>query len=153
MKKSAKVLNKQNEKLDVLIEGSEKSPVVVVFSHGLGAGKGETYSYFSDIAKTISSEYITVRFDYSGYGQSEGEEVDVTYYKQRDDLSSILDYVSKNFSNKDIYIIAHSMGTFITLLLNDNRVKKAALTGIPNTNTEYIVKKVAERIRSRDGSH
>jgi pimeloyl-ACP methyl ester carboxylesterase len=144
------ILNLNNEKLDTLIEGNEKSPVTIVMAHGLGTNKHETAGQFDAIAAGLVATYRVVRFDFSGFGKSEGKTEDFDYQKSAQDLNSVLSYVTEIYGG-DIYIIAQSMGCFITALLNPKGVKKTILMGIPNSNTAYIIDRLAKRISSRLG--
>lgn len=132
------ILNPHSEKLDTLVEGNESSNITIVMAHGLG------------IAVALATQYRVVRFDFSGFGKSEGKTEDFDYHKSAQDLSSVLGYVTKTYGG-ETYIIAQSMGCFITALLNPKGVKKTILMGIPNSNIEYIIDTLAKRISSRPG--
>lgn len=144
------IANSKNEKLDVLVEGNEKSTITIVMVHGLGTDKHETAGLFDDIAVALIDTYRVVRFDFSGFGKSEGKTEDFDYYKHADDLAAILSYVQKIFPGS-VYIIAQSMGTFVTALLNPKGITKTIFTGIPNSNTEYIINRLMKRFASKSG--
>lgn len=150
MCQNIKILNPSNEKLDVLVEGNEKSDITVVMVHGLGTDKHETAGMFDDIAQVLTSTYKVVRFDFSGFGKSEGKTEEFDYHKHAGDLKTILEYVKQTYKGAT-YIIAQSMGTFVTALLNPREIKKTIFTGIPNSNTEYIIDRLKKRIMSRPG--
>jgi len=144
------ILNSHNEKLDTLVEGNEESSTTIVMAHGWGTDKHETAGQFDDIALGLIDTYRVVRFDFSGFGKSEGKTEDFDYKKSAEDLNSILEYIKETYKG-EIYIIAQSMGCFITALLNPKGVKKTILMGIPNSNTEYIIERLTKRITSRSG--
>ncbi|MBI3366766.1 alpha/beta fold hydrolase [Candidatus Roizmanbacteria bacterium] len=123
---------------------------MVVFVHGFGTQKDESYGYFVDIAKALYSVYRVVRFDFSGYGKSQGRQEDSNYGKQAGELEIILEWTRKNFGGK-IYIIAQSMGTFVTALLSPHKVDKIVFTSIPNSNIEYIIECLKKRFTTRPG--
>ncbi len=145
-----RIKNKFGEELDTLVEGKDSADTTVVFVHGFGTQKDESYGYFVDIAKSLHNNYRTVRFDFSGYGKSGGKQEDANYQKHADDLQIILDWAKKTFSDK-IYIIAQSMGCFVTALLSPDQVEKTVFTSIPNTNVEYIVERFKQRFMTRPG--
>ena len=151
MNKSVKILNKNGERLDVLIEGNLESKVTIVFVHGLGVTKDESFQYFVDISKELQSLYRIVRFALSGYGLSEGKQEDANYIKHADDLDKILKYIRTNIGN-EIYLLAHSMGCFVTSLLSPEGVTKSVFTGLPNHNVEYLKGRLIQRILGRKGS-
>jgi len=146
------ISNPQNEKLDVLVEGNEKSTTTIIMVHGLGTDKHETAGQFDYVTQELSDHYRIVRFDFSGFGKSEGRTEDFDYFKHAEDLKAVLSYTKQTFGGA-IYIIAQSMGTFVTALLNPKDVVKTVFMGIPNSNTEYIIDRLQKRIASRPGAH
>jgi len=144
------ILNPHHERLDVLIEGNEKSSVTIVMVHGLGTDKHETTGMFDDISVGLTDIYRVVRFDFSGFGKSEGKTEDFDYYKHADDLKVVLEFVKKSYGGT-IYIIAQSMGTFVTSLLNPKGITKTIFTGIPNSNSEYIIDRLMKRFATKPG--
>lgn len=149
---SCKVNNPSGEKLDVLIQGSDKSTITVIMVHGLGVDKHETGGMFDDIAHSLSATYRVVRFDFSGFGKSEGKTEEFDYHKHAADLGSIICYVNETYGGT-LYIIAQSMGTFVTSLLNPQGIPKTIFTGIPNSNTKYIMDRLIKRYTAKPGAH
>jgi len=141
-----KIPNKKNELLDVWIEGNTKATTTIVLVHGLGIGKHG--DYFDTVSKVLSKNYRIVRFDFSGCGESEGKMEEKNLKKWSEDLAEIIYYVKNTFKG-EIYIIAHSMGTFTTTLLKKYDFNKIVLTGTPNSNTNYIIKFISENIKKR----
>lgn len=146
-----KIYNHKKEKLDVLVEGNNKAKTTVIFVHGIGTNKHETAGYFDEIASALNFQYRTVRFDFSGYGKSEGKQEEADFNKQSQDLESVIMFVRQNYEC-DIYILAQSMGIFVTSLLSPDGIAKTIFTSIPNSNTEYIIAILADRFRKRKGS-
>jgi pimeloyl-ACP methyl ester carboxylesterase len=146
-----KIINKYNEKLDTLVEGDVNSDITIVFAHGFGTDKHENFEFFDDLAAALKNDYRIVRFDFSGYGKSEGKDEDVTYEKHAADLNSVLEYVKDHFPGK-IYILAHSMGTYDTALLSPDGVEKTVFTGIPNDSYTYSYDRLKKRLTTRPGA-
>lgn len=154
MKKIEPVIkNKFSEKLDTWVEipdGIVKANVVMV--HGFGTSKHETAHYFDDISiALINSNFRVIRFDLSGYGNSEGKQEDACYSKHIGDLSCIVEYVKKEFV-EPIYIFAQSMGCFVTALAAPSGITKTLMTGLPNTDPQIIIDRVSARFGSRPGA-
>ena len=145
-----KLLNKKDELLDVLIEGKEDASHTIIFVHGFATDKHETAFYFDDIAVALKNNYRIIRFDFSGCGFSQGQLQEKDYQKWADDLDVILDYVKTKYQTK-IYIIAQSMGCFITSLLDKDGIEKTIFTGIPNDNIPYIIDHLFNRFGTRQG--
>lgn len=150
MESSLKINNKQGERLDVLVEGNESSEVTIVFVHGFGVDKHETAGFFDDIAGALKDKFRVVRFDFSGCGKSEGKSEDMDYKKQASDLATVIEYVRKEYKGK-IYILAQSMGTFVTALLSPDGIEKTVFIGIPNNNTDYMIERLIKRFANRPG--
>lgn len=137
MQEEVLITNIFGESINTLIEGNPTAPVTVIFIHGFGADKNEGGNYFTDIAQALADNYRIVRFDFSGYGNSEGKQEEVNYEKQAKDLEAVLSYVKKNFDG-EIYLYAHSMGCFITAMLSPENIKKTVFSSIPNYNTQHL---------------
>jgi pimeloyl-ACP methyl ester carboxylesterase len=154
MKKTEpEIKNNAGEKLDTWVEAPEgvvKGNVIMV--HGFGTNKGETAGYFDDISRAlVNDNFRVIRFDFSGYGKSEGRQEDVCYSKQVDDLKAILEYVKKNFE-EDIFLFSQSMGAWVTSLYSPTGIKKTIFTGIPNSNIKDQFERFTNRFRKRPGA-
>lgn len=146
-----KIKNIFGENLDVLIEGNPKSKKVIIFVHGFGTDKNEGFASFLDLSHYLKKDYLTIRFDLSGYGKSEGKDYEFQFQKAAGDVDSIIRYARKNYKNKEINIIAHSLGAFVVSILSPHNIKKIVFTSIPNANTEFIIKELKQRILSKGG--
>ncbi len=150
MIKSEKIKNKEKELLDVLVEGPDNPRATIIFVHGFATDKHETASYFDDLSAAFSGEFRIVRFDFSGCGKSEGKLEKKDYQKWGEDLQAVIDYVNRIYK-ENTYILAQSMGCFVTSLLAPKGIEKTAFTGIPNSNPEYIIESLFKRFASRPG--
>lgn len=152
MQKYLRIPNEEGEELDTLIEGNEQAKATIIFVHGFATDKHETARYFDNIAEVLTKDYRIVRFDFSGCGKSEGKTELINYEKQAGDLDNVIDFVKKNYQGK-IYILAQSMGCFVTALLNPQGIEKTIFTGLPNSNTAFITNRLIQRFGSRLGGH
>lgn len=147
------IKNVSGEKLDTWVEipdGSIKATVIIV--HGFGTDKHETAGYFDDISKSlVDDNFRVIRFDFSGYGQSDGRQEDACYSKHIGDLNAVIEYAKSNFADP-LYLFAQSMGCFITALASPTGIAKTLMTGIPNSNTQYIIDLFVKRFGSRVGA-
>lgn len=146
------IKNKLGEKLDTWVEipeGAVKASVIMV--HGFGTSKHETANYFDDIsAALVNDNFRVIRFDFSGYGKSEGSPIDVCYAKHSKDLQIIIDWVKQHHHEK-ICIFAQSMGCFVTAITLPTDITKILMTGIPNANPQFIVDRFSERYGNKPG--
>lgn len=145
-----KIPNNQNELLDLWIEGNEEAKKTVIFVHGFGVDKHETAGYFDDLTQALS-DFRVIRFDFSGCGESEGRLEEKDYQKWSEDLETVIDYVKNNYKG-NYYILAQSMGCFVTSLSNPSGIGKTIFTGIPNSNTKFIIERITRRFVSRKGA-
>ncbi len=146
-----KIKNLFGENLDVLIEGNFDSNRILIFVHGFGTDKNEGFATFLDLANYLNNDFITIRFDLSGYGESEGDECEFQFQKAAGDVDSVIRYARRNYPDKEIFIVAHSLGTFVVSILSPHKIKKTVFTSIPNSNTDFIIQEIKKRIISKGG--
>ena len=146
-----KVPNEFGEELDVLVEGQESAPEMIVFVHGYGTDKDEGFSSFIDLSNAFKDEYLNIRYDQAGYGKSGGEDQAFHLQKAAGDLRSILRWAQEKYPGKKVNIFAHSLGVFTTLLLSPSDVERFGLTSIPNSDTKYVIENLQKRIREVGG--
>lgn len=144
-----KIKNIFGENLDVLIEGNPKSKEVLIFVHGFGSDKDEGFASYLDLAKYFRDDFLTIRFDLSGYGESEGAENEFQFQKAAGDVDLVIRYARKTYKNKEINIVAHSLGAFVVSILSPYMIKKTVFTSIPNSNTEFIISELKKRIKAK----
>ncbi len=88
---------------------------LIIMIHGLGAHKSAHGDIFGDIESLLAeSHYHTLRFDFSGCGQSDGEKGSLTLAQARDDLESIHFWAERK-EYKDVVYIAEGLGAAIAL--------------------------------------
>lgn len=146
-----KIANSSGEKLDVLIEDKKDADITLMLAHGFGADKHESFHLFDDFSKALSPHFRILRFDFSGYGQSEGKQEEVDYQKHAQDLKAVLNYVQKTYPGQ-IYLYAHSMGCFVTALLNPSGIQKTIFGAPPSIATDTI-NIVKNRILAKKGEY
>ena len=97
-----------------------EKPPVVILSHGFTSSKGEMTS----LAKGYAVNGIaSVRFDFLGSGESDGDSTDMSVRTEVEDLNAILDYV-KTLDEVDtdhIVLSGNSMGGLVTALTGAQR--------------------------------
>lgn len=102
----------------VVRAGGEESAALIIF-HGFGGdfgyGEGDLYSLIAK--KAVDHGVSAVRFDFSGYGKSEGKFEDMDIFREMLDAIAILNYVRKLPYVTDIYLLGHSMGGVIAGML------------------------------------
>ena len=96
----------------------EKGAALIIF-HGFGgdSGYGENDLYNLIAEKAADCGSSVVRFDFSGYGKSEGRFEDMDIFREILDAIAILNYVRALPYVTDIYLLGHSMGGVIAGML------------------------------------
>ena len=94
MVKSMYIKNENNEKILVEVYEPIEIKQTIVFCHGItGCRKGRTMNdnYFQTLANQLMEKsYKVVLFDFTGHGESEGNDYDVTISKSTKDLKNVL---------------------------------------------------------------
>ncbi len=146
-----KIKNIFGEDLDILIEGNNRSKDIIIFVQGFGTDKNERFASFLELALDLENDYLLIRFDLSGYGESGGKDSEFQFQKAAGDVDSVIRYARKNYPAKNINIIAHSLGTFVVSVLSPYKIRKIIFTSIVNSNTKFVSKELKKRILSKGG--
>ena len=125
-------INGDHGKLSAVIQrpDNQKKYPLVILLHGFTANK--EHDLLKTLADDLESEGIaTIRFDFNGHGQSEGNFQDMTVLNEIEDAKKVYDYVSKLSEVTSISIAGHSQGGVVTSMvageLGTDKVKAIAL--------------------------
>ena len=126
------IKNASGENLDYTFHaGNKSSQHIVVLGHGVTGNKDRPF--LVELADNLSNAGIpTIRFSFSGNGNSDGEFTQSTISKEIGDLASVLDVLN----NHTVCYIGHSMGGAVGVLSasQDNRIKLlVSLAGMVGT--------------------
>lgn len=121
----------------------EKMPIVIIY-HGFCGNKMGPHFIFVKLARTLEKLGIaSIRFDFAGTGESDGDFVDMTFSKEVYDANVILDYVKTlDFIDKErIAILGFSMGGAIaSVVAGDRRDEiKTLCLWAPAGNMEEVI--------------
>ncbi len=112
------IYNSAGERLFVEYYIPEKVKSTILFCHGItGCRKGRTKddNYFQVLAKRLMNlNYKVVLFDFSGHGDSEGNDFDVSLSKSTDELETV--FKNSVADQKNVNFLAFSYGA--TVLCN-----------------------------------
>ena len=88
---------------------------MVVFCHGFGGRKEG--ALFELIADTLQAHGIaSIRFDFNGHGDSEGEFKDMTVPNEIEDAKKVVEYVRDLRYVSDLAIVGHSQGGVVAAM-------------------------------------
>ena len=85
----------------------------IVFLPGLGQTKAGIYFLFSQIAMEIESDFVTLQFDYTGFGDSEGEMEECNLEKLLSDSKKAIELFAEKMFCKEIILIGMGIGNII----------------------------------------
>ena len=115
--KNIRIKTTDNMNLSAIIEESKDSDKIVIMCHGIRGQKFER-GVFPDLAEELLKKGISsIRFDFRGHGESDGIDLDVTITKQKEDVESIIKYVT-DLGYKQIVLEASSFATAAVSLID-----------------------------------
>lgn len=95
----------------LLTKPSTLSKDMVVMFHGYTGHKNENGFLFKQIAnKIVKTGFASLRFDFLGSGDSDGDFADITFTSECEEGMTIIDYAYKLNNNNPIILLGFSMG-------------------------------------------
>lgn len=154
-KREITILNQNKEKLSATIHENKKTRKTVIICHGTSGSKDSELQ--SRIADTLSEDYTTIRFSFSGSGNSQGDLIKATYTKEIKDLFAVISYLKKNRYSPETIIGFSKSGSEI--LLSSEKLTKEKISRIialaPRSNllnsSEYKAYQENKKIIEKEG--
>jgi hypothetical protein len=131
-------------------QNKEKYPVILML-HGFTGNHIEPSFLFPRFSKVASKiGFATVRFDFKGSGNSDGEFYEMTSKTELNDAQEILNFIlsDNRFDKTNIFVLGLSMGGTIALRLvgkNPKRFKGCVLWSAASYNKELFSKSFEEK--------
>ena len=146
-----------NLSLSAILEDTDERDKIMVMCHGIRGQKYER-GVFPDLAEELLKTGVaSIRFDFRGHGESEGLDKDVTIIKEKEDIESIIKYVT-NLGYKQIILEASSFATAAVSLIDyskfDNIKALVIWYGCPDlevTKKGNLFSLENKKIAERDG--
>jgi uncharacterized protein len=126
---------------------NKKLPMVCIY-HGFGGNKTESHFIFVKLSRLLEKEGIaSIRFDFGGSGESDGNFIDMTISKELEDAKAILTYAKNlDFVKPDsIGVVGFSLGGTISSMLAGDCIDdiKALCLWAPGGSIDWIVNKIS----------
>ena len=121
-------------KLEAILKepkGEPKGVALVCHPHPLGGGTMHNKVVFRAAAGLVDAGLVTLRFNFSGVGNSSGEHDDGNGEKQ--DVKDTLDYLSENYPDLPITLAGFSFGSRVgtEVGMHDDRIVRLISVGTP----------------------
>lgn len=126
---------------------------IVVMFHGFTGHKNENGYLFKQLTKVLVENNIaTLRYDFRGSGDSDGEFTDYTFFTEVEDAEKIIKEAYQLNNNQKIFILGFSMGgavsTRVSLIMQEYIEKMVLLAPAGNIpeliHNRFLVREVNE---------
>lgn len=111
------------------LELPENAKRIVCMFHGFTGNKTEHNGHFRTLARLLAKKGVaSIRMDYHGNGESDGEFYDFSYNDTLDDAKRIIEYAKNVEGIEEVCILGFSYGGAIaSMVANDDNCEKLVL--------------------------
>lgn len=129
MTKHVEIENVKGFILRGYLELPENAKKIVVMYHGFTGNKTEHNGHFRNLARLLAKVGVaSIRMDYHGNGESDGEFSDFTFLDALDDAKRILEYAHGVEGIEEVAILGFSFGGGVAgLIANDSNCDQLVL--------------------------
>lgn len=124
-----------------LPEGAKR---IVCMFHGFTGNKTEHNGHYRNIARQLAQKGVaSLRMDYHGNGESDGEFYDFSYIDTLDDAKRIIDFAKNIEGIEEVCILGFSYGGAVaSVVANDENCEKLVLISAAANMPDLAVKKL-----------
>ncbi len=124
--------NNRGQKLaGVLHTPQKKTDRAIIMAHGFGVDRDEYGEFVSAAKEFCGNGFAVLRFDFGGCGESEGKFVDMTIYKEVEDLKSAIKFI-RDKGYQRIGILGASTGGLISIIVTSQENINVLVLWNPN---------------------
>lgn len=144
MTKHIEITNIKGFVLRGYLELPENAKRIVCMFHGFTGNKTEHNGHFRNLARLLSKKGVaSIRMDYHGNGESDGEFYDFSYNDSLDDAKRIIDFAKNVEGIEEVCILGFSYGGAIaSMVANDENCEKLVLISAAANMPDLALKKL-----------
>jgi len=133
--------NKREKIRGILHIPDNENPPAIIMCHGFTGNMNEDHDLFVHAAKKFCENgFVVLRFDFRGSGKSEGKFIDMTISGEVSDLKKAIDFISsRKINNNRIGVLGLSLGSVVSVLGWNERVKTLVLLSALNDNKKVFI--------------
>lgn len=144
MTKHIEITNIKGFVLRGYLELPENAKRIVCMFHGFTGNKTEHNGHYRNIARLLAKKGVaSIRMDYHGNGESDGEFYDFSYNDSLDDAKRIIDFAKNVEGIEEVCILGFSYGGAIaSMVANDENCEKLVLISAAANMPDLALKKL-----------
>ena len=126
------------------LELPENAKRIVCMFHGFTGNKTEHNGHYRNIARLLAKKGVaSIRMDYHGNGESDGEFYDFSYIDTLDDAQRIINYAKNIEGIEEVCILGFSYGGAIaSMIANDDNCERLVLISAAANMPQLSLKKL-----------
>ncbi len=135
------------------ISDSKEQKPWFIFCHGFtGQRMGPGYLFVKLSRALADAGFCSVRFDFRGSGESDGEFFEMNVSTMKNDLMAVISWLKKNYNPSALYLLGHSFGGMIASLCSHDADGVALLSPVGNPQKLILSQnKIIESGRNSNG--
>lgn len=154
MTKHLEIINNKGFVLRGYLEMPENANKVVCMFHGFTGNKTEHNGHFRNLARQLAKKNVaSIRVDYHGNGESDGEFCDFSFLDALDDAKLIIEFAHNLEGISEVDVLGFSFGGAVaSLVTNDNNCDKLVLISAAGNMPELAQNKMVTWRKLENGN-
>lgn len=155
MVKHVEIINKEGKTLRGYMHMPSLATEIVVMFHGFTGNKTEHAHHFRNFSRILEQNNIaSLRLDFSGNGESDGEFKDFTFDTMMDEAKIIIEFAKKQPNIKNVDLLGFSMGGAVAAMIarDDITISKLLLWSAAGNIMELIRDKYNANEKDENGN-
>ncbi len=154
MIKHVEIKNVKGLMLRGYLDLPEQAQKIVVMLHGFTGHRMEHNGHFRSLSRLLSKEGIaSLRMDYHGNGESEGEFYDFEFDSLLEDAKQMISYAHQVPGIKEVEVLGFSLGGAVASLASTDETVSKLLLWSPAGNMRELARAHFENARKLENGH